>query len=780
MPTFGLTPTGFRLPRQSEILAALQQSFQSQFGATVNLSDETVFGQLITILSEREALWWEGLEADVLSATPAGAQGVYVDNILAYSGLTRLPAKATVTDPTPTTESDGKVRYGLVCYGDQGTVISKGALIQTVTQPTYSFALDNQVTIGAGQSAVQAIFFNSTPTSGTYALGLQTPAGEQVVTSPLPVGTLAQVTQVTYNATPTAGTLTLSFAGQTTRAIAYSASAADVQAAIQALMGFAGVGVTGSMAQGYFISWPGGAIPLVTATSTGTPVTVLQPVQARINALVDPSTGKTPFADVMVTQPSQTQLLITFGANAAPKDQPSSANMAQGRIVIAQNSLMAGNKPCSLAVIARAMGNPAQAVAQATCTQTGPYAVPAGTLTVIGSSQQGWSGVTNQLDCLTGRDVETDMQAIDRRSGQLASKGNGPLASVVEKVQQVPGVTAAIGFNNLSGAAQQMLTFATMPTGGQFTLAYGASMTPAQAYNVSASALQQALSALPGLASVRVSGSYTYGYTIDFGGAFGGQATQLLTIAQDTTGAQLTAAYGRPPKSIEIVVEGGDDVAVAQAILLSAPAGIATYGSPVLQTSGSCTAGSAQMALAAIGQAEVGDAIFAQGLRPGSVIAAISGTTVTLSLPALSTASNVAVTVNHTIFVRDSAGNVQQVAFSRPQSILVYVDCQLVTDFYNVPGDPTSGANTAALFDPASLATVQADLIANGNAVGIGGTLIAKGTNSLQSCFREVPGVLDFSLAFDTVTPPVNTGNLTFLSEQAPLLSTFSTGVSFT
>lgn len=780
MSSLGLTPAGFVLPRQADIRAALEASFRAQFGATVNLSSETVFGQLIGIMSEREALWWEGLEDDVLSATPAGAEGVYVDNLLAYAGLERLPAAPTVTNPTASAADDGKVLYGLVCYGTPGTVIPAGAIVQTSTEPTYSFTLDAPVTIGQAQNAVQRIYFAAAASSGTYALSLECPSGAVATTSPLPFNVLPQATQLAFAKAPSSGSYTLTLGTERTDPLPFSAQAADIQAALQALPGYGSVGVTGSAANGFVIAWPVGPIPQVGLSSTtDTQLRVIDSVQASINALTDVGTGLRPFTDAAVTSDVSGQLTVTFGANAPAQNQPSSAAAAQGLIVVASNSLMAGTTAISMAVGTAVMGHPAQAVAQATCTETGPRQLPAGTLTVIGSTQSGWTGVTNQLDGLPGQNLETDAQAIARREGQLASKGNGPLASIVQQVQQLPGVTAAIGFENLTSAALQRLTFATVPTSGSYTLGFGASSTQAIPYAATSGDVQLALAKLPGLAAMQVSGSYSYGFTLDPAGSNGGQALPLIAVLQDTTGAQLTASFGRPPKSVEIVVEGGEDVAIAQAILRSVSAGIATYGSPVLRTTGSALAGSTTLTLASVSGLEPGLAIFMPGLRPNSTVVAVSGTSVTVSLPALSTVTNAPVIVDHTSFVRDVAGNYQQVAFSRPQQLLIYTVIELTTDYFLLPGDPNSGRNPAAAFDPASLATIQQGVIDTGNAVGIGGLLTLRGTSGLGSAFRDVPGVLDAQVYFDTVASPTNQASIRLAAEQVPLFNSFSTTVKY-
>lgn len=83
------------------------------------------------------------------------------------------------------------------------------------------------------------------------------------------------VQTVTIGGTPTGGTFTLSYGGQTTAAIAYNATSAAVQSALEALttIGAGNVTVTGSAGGPYTVTFVGTlknqAIPALTASATG-------------------------------------------------------------------------------------------------------------------------------------------------------------------------------------------------------------------------------------------------------------------------------------------------------------------------------------------------------------------------------------------------------------------------------------------------------------------------------------------------------------------------------
>lgn len=681
MTSFGVGPSGFQNLRQADWLTELQDAMAAQFGASTSLGSDSYLGQLCGVMSERLALVSEALQDTYNSQDPQAAEGVAVDYILALSGLTRLGAKATTTNPVPDTQTNGVVLPGLVLYGTPGTTIPAGAIVQTTSLPTRNFTLDAAVTIGAPQNGLQQLVFSQTPTAGSYTLTLTAPSGALCTTPSLP----------------------------------YSAQAADVQAALVAL------------------------------TDTDQSL---------------------PFTDVQVTASGPQVLAIAFGAGTPAENQPSSGACAQPKITVATQALVAGNTLVNLSVTQSVVGCPAQATATATCTATGPNAVAAKQLAVIGSGQSGWTGVTNPLDCLTGRDTETDTQAMARRLTELTTRGRGTLAGLVTQVLAVADVTAALAFENTTQAALQLLTFSAAPN-GTFALVLGGQTTAPIAAAPTAASVQAAINACPGLQGVRVTGSVAYGFVVDFNGVQGGQPQAAIGIVNNLSGVAITQAFGRPPKAFEVVAQGGEPRAIAQAILGAAPAGVAAYGTPSLRTLGSTQAGSAQVSLQSVAGLQVGQSLTGLGLQPGALVTAIFDTQASLSLPAVGTYVDTPMVAQTAITLLDDQQNPHVIAFSRPSPVLIYCRCDLVTDFYQVPGNPSSGQNPLAKFDPGAMATVQADLMAAAQAVPIGGTLLARGYGGLAGSFRsDVPGVLDYALAFDTQPNPTQSNNISLLAEQ--------------
>jgi hypothetical protein len=187
----------------------------------------------------------------------------------------------------------------------------------------------------------------------------------------------------------------------------------------------------------------------------------------------------------------------------------------------------------------------------------------------------------------------------------------------------------------------------------------------------------------------------------------------LIIVTSNTTGVAMSVAFGRPGKSIEIVVQGGDNTAIANAILASKDAGIQTYGN------------------------------------------------------------------TGPILVYDSNGDPFNIYFSRPTEVVIYINLTMLTDTYNIPGNPGSGLNPLAKFSPESISTIQEDLVNIGNAFKIGGIVIGFGTEGLIGAFNAVPGIIDYTMYFGTSPNPTMDVNINLLPEQVAVFETFNIAVSY-
>jgi len=127
---------------------------------------------------------------------------------------------------------------------------------------------------GAFANAQSGTLDVSSLTSGTHydATTKIVPAGVAVAKVGgllVPFDAVAEVQKVTISGAPTGGTFTLTYDGQTTDAIAYNATAATVQAAIEALANVGSATVSGDAGGPYTVTFGGSDnIPQMTATSS--------------------------------------------------------------------------------------------------------------------------------------------------------------------------------------------------------------------------------------------------------------------------------------------------------------------------------------------------------------------------------------------------------------------------------------------------------------------------------------------------------------------------------
>lgn len=130
--SYGVTLTGFVSKDLQTIKSELEAEFKSSYGNDLDVSSNSVTGQLIGNLSKKFVNLWELAQAVYAAFNPDSATGNALDGALALVGLTRLNAtSSTVVE---------------ALYGDIGTLIPSGHLIrQSITNE--DFSLDEDVTI---------------------------------------------------------------------------------------------------------------------------------------------------------------------------------------------------------------------------------------------------------------------------------------------------------------------------------------------------------------------------------------------------------------------------------------------------------------------------------------------------------------------------------------------------------------------------------------------------------------------------------------------------------
>lgn len=136
--TYGLTPAGFIIKTQDIIIAELQDAFRQATGnPNLPFGVNSVFDQLVGVVSDLAAPQWELAQAVYLSQFPDTASGVSLANAGAVTG--QAPISATYSTVT------------LTITGTPGTVITAGSRAGIPSTAT-AFATTATVTIPAGSS----------------------------------------------------------------------------------------------------------------------------------------------------------------------------------------------------------------------------------------------------------------------------------------------------------------------------------------------------------------------------------------------------------------------------------------------------------------------------------------------------------------------------------------------------------------------------------------------------------------------------------------------------
>ena len=162
----GLTSNGFERKKLSDIKLSIESKLQSAFGP-INIQPDSVFGQIIGILSEAISEVWEAAENVYNSQYPESAEGFSLDNVADLVGITRL--------------SETKSSSVIIMEGTEGTVIPSETIFkQEIT--SFLFETDVPVTISRLNSLKEVISVNTIPSVGdiTYTITLKKGSGAAV------------------------------------------------------------------------------------------------------------------------------------------------------------------------------------------------------------------------------------------------------------------------------------------------------------------------------------------------------------------------------------------------------------------------------------------------------------------------------------------------------------------------------------------------------------------------------------------------------------------------
>ena len=537
--TYGLTPQGFNAERLDQIVNDLNDAFIAQFG-DINTSPQSVFGQIIGVFAKSYADLWENMNDVYLSQYPNSAFGVSLDNVVALNGITRLAATQTQV-------------YGS-CSGNEGTFISPNALARIPDTNELFFAIDggnitsgslDNVTVSVTALAAQiyTILLNSVP----YIFSLPNIAFTgSFVTSNSTVVTIngISLTAVPYN-TSSSQTITDIASMIATDAAVYSATKVGSQINIIPNPGYS---VTVN-----YVTITGGASQPTWAIGFNVPSTLDQ-VSAALVSVINANSPPWTATDSsgtfsMVTNDESIPFSLGVGTNLEI------TSIASPILFYSQNF--------------------------------GPISCTQNALTQIVTPISGWNTITNPEAGIPGINAETDAQLRVRRYNSIKLLGLGTVEAITAQLINVPNVvgTSVQVIENTSLTEDDMvITFSGAVTSGQtINVTYndggGSFAVPfdtSQAQTMTD--LANAFLATPQVATAVVSGSslvltLTFNVLQEIA-----MTTGDVTVTGSGTLPTATVLGGQPAKSIQAILLGGTNAAIGEAIWLSKPAGIETFG----------------------------------------------------------------------------------------------------------------------------------------------------------------------------------------------------------
>ena len=150
---FGLTADGFNLKRLDDIRSEMQAEAKTLFGDNIDVSANSVLGQLIDIFADRLETQWLLAQGVYFSQYPQSAEGTSLDNVASITNVTRLPASKSGAIITIT--------------GVATTLVSAGFRVSVAGNPNAIFETIQDYTIEGGGTVDATVF--ATVTGETIA-----------------------------------------------------------------------------------------------------------------------------------------------------------------------------------------------------------------------------------------------------------------------------------------------------------------------------------------------------------------------------------------------------------------------------------------------------------------------------------------------------------------------------------------------------------------------------------------------------------------------------------
>ena len=144
MTVYGLTTTGFVQKTLADLKLEVENALRASFGNSIDLSPQSVFGQLTGVMADRLADLWSLGGAVHAAFTPDGASGTSLDDLAAITGTIRRAA------------SPSEVR--LTLSGTTGTTITAGSVVTIGVAGTRFVNLADTTLVAADAWATSTVY----------------------------------------------------------------------------------------------------------------------------------------------------------------------------------------------------------------------------------------------------------------------------------------------------------------------------------------------------------------------------------------------------------------------------------------------------------------------------------------------------------------------------------------------------------------------------------------------------------------------------------------------
>lgn len=169
---FGLDNNGFTLKRLTDIQSEIETELKAKYGEIATAPD-SVFGQIIGVLSKQYADLWELGQLVYNSEYPSSAAGFSLDNVVQFLGLSRLPAT--------------KTRAQVVLEGNEGTVVPTGNVVSAI-ETNERFEAEADITITKANVLKSKVSVDTATNGVKYDVIIKYPVSAVAITNTYTAG----------------------------------------------------------------------------------------------------------------------------------------------------------------------------------------------------------------------------------------------------------------------------------------------------------------------------------------------------------------------------------------------------------------------------------------------------------------------------------------------------------------------------------------------------------------------------------------------------------------